>query len=475
MVVRLHNTMTRSIDEFEPIDRGKVGLYTCGPTVYQYAHIGNLRTYVFEDVLKRVLEEAGFEVRHVMNVTDVGHLVSDADTGDDKMEKSAAKQGKTIREIADFYWEAFRKDMRLLNVREPDVWCKATDHIAEQIELIRRLEERGFTYRLDDGLYFDTLKLKDYGKLARLDRDGLLAGARIEMVEGKKSPTDFALWKFSPKDKQRLMEWESPWGTGFPGWHLECSAMSLRYLGERFDIHCGGVDHIAIHHTNEIAQVEAAYGHDWVRWWMHGEFLVLPAKGEEGETTKMAKSGENFVTISSVIDRGIDPLAYRLFCLNAHYRAPLTFTWESLGGCANALGRLRNRVGELRKKGAGSPSEKHRSDFLEACADDLNMPRALAVFWGVLREEALSVADRYATLLAMDRVLGLGVESMEEEKASLDAEAEDLVRRRDEARKRRDFAEADRLRDELLARGYVLEDTPGGTRARRKEREIDCG
>ncbi|MBM3321085.1 MAG: class I tRNA ligase family protein, partial [Candidatus Eisenbacteria bacterium] len=265
-MIRLYNTMTRSVEPFEPLDSGKVGLYTCGPTVYQYAHIGNLRTYVFEDVLKRVLTEAGYEVQHVMNVTDVGHLVSDADTGDDKMEKSAAKQGKTIHEIADFYWRAFREDMRRLHVLEPDVWCKATDHITEQIDLVRRLEERGFTYRLEDGIYFDTSRLKDYGQLARLDRDGLQAGARIEMVEGKRSPTDFALWKLSPKEKKRLMEWESPWGIGFPGWHIECSAMSVRYLGDRFDIHCGGVDHIAIHHTNEIAQVEAAYGHEWVRW-----------------------------------------------------------------------------------------------------------------------------------------------------------------------------------------------------------------
>lgn len=474
-MIRLYNTMTRSVEPFEPLDSGKVGLYTCGPTVYQYAHIGNLRTYVFEDVLKRVLTEAGYEVQHVMNVTDVGHLVSDADTGDDKMEKSAAKQGKTIHEIADFYWRAFREDMRRLHVLEPDVWCKATDHIAEQIDLVRRLEERGFTYRLEDGIYFDTSRLKDYGQLARLDRDGLQAGARIEMVEGKRSPTDFALWKFSPKEKKRLMEWESPWGIGFPGWHIECSAMSVRYLGDRFDIHCGGVDHIAIHHTNEIAQVEAAYGHEWVRWWMHGEFLVLPSKGgEEGETTKMAKSGGNFVTLDSVAERGIDPLAYRLFCLNAHYRAPLTFTWDGLAGCANALDRIRNRVAELRKCGAGTAAKAHTDAFFEACADDLNMPRALAVFWGVLRDEDLSPPDRYATLLDMDRVLGLGVESMEERTAELDAETEDLVRRRDEARKSRNFAEADRIRDELLSRGIVLEDTPEGTRARRKGKEPGC-
>jgi cysteinyl-tRNA synthetase len=466
--------MTRSADPFEPIEPGKVGLYTCGPTVYQYAHIGNLRTYVFEDVLKRVLSAAGYAVRHVMNVTDVGHLVSDADTGEDKMEKSASKQGKSIREIADFYWEAFRKDMSRLHIGEPDVWCKATEHIPDQIDLVRRLEERGFTYRLEDGIYFDTSKLNDYGRLARLDRDGLLAGARIEMVDGKRGPTDFALWKFSPKGSRRLMEWESPWGVGFPGWHLECSAMSLRYLGEHFDIHCGGVDHVPIHHTNEIAQVEAAYGPGWVRWWMHGEFLVLPAKGEGEEAVKMAKSGENFVTVDSLMERGIDPVAYRLFCLNAHYRAPLTFTWEGVGGCANALDRLRNRVVELRKGGAGAVSEEHYAPFFEACSDDLNMPRALASFWGVLRDEALSPGGRYATLLAMDRVLGLGVETMEEREEEIDAETLALVNRRNEARKKRDFALADRIRDELLARGIVLEDTPDGTKPRRKDRAGGC-
>lgn len=467
-MIRLYNTLTRSTGAFEPMEPGKVGLYACGPTVYQYAHIGNLRTYIFEDVLKRVLRREGLDVRHVMNVTDVGHLVSDADTGEDKMEKSAAKQGKTVWEIAEYYWGAFRKDMKRLNIEEPDVWCRATEHIREQIDLVRRLEENGYTYRLEDGIYFDTAKLKDYGKLARLDLEGLKAGARIEMVEGKRNPTDFALWKFSPEDKQRLMEWESPWGTGFPGWHIECSAMSVKYLGESFDIHCGGVDHVAIHHTNEIAQVEAAYGHDWVRWWMHGEFLVLPSKEEGGEGAKMAKSGENFVTVDTLVERGYDPLAYRLFCLNAHYRAPLTFTWESLDGCANALDRLRNRVTGIRKAGKGTPSKTHIETFDAALADDLNMPRALASLWGALRDDGLSDADKYATLLAMDEVLGLCVDTMEVEEADLDGEALDLVRRREEARKSRNFAEADRIRDELLAKGIVLEDTPEGTKARRK-------
>ncbi len=472
-MLRLYNTLTRRVDPFQSMEKDKVGLYTCGPTVYNYAHIGNLRTYIFEDVLKRCFVEEGYQVKHVMNVTDVGHLVSDADTGDDKVEKSAAKQGKSVEEIADYYWDAFRKDLSRLHILEPDVWCKATEHIQDQVDLVKRLEERGFTYILDDGVYFDTSKLKDYGKLARLDLEGLMAGARIEMVEGKRNPTDFALWKFSPRDKKRLMEWESPWGVGFPGWHIECSAMSVRYLGERFDVHCGGVDHIAVHHTNEIAQVEAAYGHEWVDWWLHGEFLVLAS--EEGEeAARMSKSGGNFVTLQTLEEMGYEPLAYRLFCLNAHYRAPLTFTWEGLRGCGNALDRLRNRVVELRRAGEGAPSEERLHAFREACGDDLNMPRALAVFWGALRDESLPPADKYSTLLAMDRVLGLDLEKMEERHVEVDDETRALVRKREEARKAKDFAEADRIRDELQSRGIVLEDTPEGTKIRLRDRDVSC-
>lgn len=469
-MLQLYNTMTRRAEEFRPIEAGKVGLYTCGPTVYDYAHIGNLRTYVFEDVLTRTLSFQGYEVRHVMNVTDVGHLVSDADTGEDKMEKGARREGRSVDEIAEFYLDAFKEDMARLNLLEPDVWCKATEHIPEQIELVRRLEERGFTYVIDDGVYFDTSKFPEYGKLARLDVEGLQAGARIEMVEGKRRPTDFALWKFSPKDQKRLMEWESPWGIGFPGWHVECSAMSMKYLGEHFDIHCGGIDHIAVHHTNEIAQSEAATGRKWVNWWMHGDFLVM-GDGEEGEgTKKMAKSGENFLTLDLLVDRGYDPLAYRYFCLNAHYRSPLTFSWEGLDAAVNAFDRLKHRVLELKKVEApGTPSEAHMGEFREAVEDDLNMPRSLAAMWGLLRDDSVAPEDMYATLATMDEVLGFGVEGMEEERVLVDEQVERLIQERTDARKRRDFATADRIRDELLEQGIVLEDTPEGTKYRMRK------
>jgi len=497
-MLRLYNTMTRTVDEFRPIEEGKVGLYTCGPTVYNYAHVGNLRTYVFEDVLRRVLEKVcGYEVNHVMNVTDVGHLVSDADEGEDKMALGARREGKTVGEIAEFYWQAFRNDLARLNILEPDVWCKATDHIDEQIAQVRALEEGGYTYVIEgDGVYFDTSKLADYGKLARLDVEGLRAGARIELAAGKRNPTDFALWKFSPTDVQRLMEWPSPWGVGFPGWHIECSAMAVRYLGERLDIHCGGIDHVAVHHTNEIAQAECALGHPWVNWWMHGEFLTFP-KGADGEEAKMSKSSGEFLTLDRLIDRGFDPLAYRYFLFTAHYRQQLAFTWEGLEAAQNALNNIRKTVRGFVPDPdvpAGPPIDGRIKQFREALEDDLNMPRALAVMWGVLRE---AEGDRYSTLMKMDEVLGLGLASIKAADGPSDEEIDRIAREvfldaadgpspesdwrlknqeekigilvelRTEARKEKNFAEADRIRDLLADAGIVLEDGPEGTNWKR--------
>ena len=447
-------------------------MYTCGPTVYFNAHIGNLRTYVFEDVFKRILLFNGYKVKHVMNITDVGHLTSDADSGEDKMEMGARREGRTVWQLAEFYTQEFRKDLARLNVIEPDVWCKVTDHIPEQIELIQRLEAKGFTYVIADGVYFDTSKLSDYGKLSRLNVEGLQAGARVEMVEGKRNITDFALWKFSPKGQQRQMEWPSPWGVGFPGWHIECSALAIKYLGERLDIHCGATDAIPIHHNNEIAQSEAALGHEWVNWWMHGEFLTLPKAG--GGEGKMSKSSGGFLTLNTLIERGYDPLAWRYVCLGAHYRQQLAFTWEALDAAVSALDRLRARVLELKAGGADAatgadlssagPVGRHLEPFRQAVRDDLNMPRALAAMWGLLRDGDLPAAQVYATLVRMDRVLGLGIEVMAPAKQEIPPEIMELVRQREQARKARDFAKADRLRSELAKRGATVKDSPAGPR-----------
>jgi len=483
-MLKLYNTATRSVDEFTTIEPGRVRMYTCGPTVYNFAHIGNLRTYVFEDVLKRVLRLCGYDVRHVMNVTDVGHLVSDADEGEDKMVAGAAREGKSVWDIAQFYWDAFRNDLARLHIIEPDIWCRATDHIAEQIEMVRVLEDKGYTYEIaGDGIYFDTSRLEDYGKLARLDLAGLQAGARIEMHADKRHPTDFALWKFSPAGKRRLMEWDSPWGKGFPGWHIECSAMAIRHLGERLDIHCGGIDHIPVHHTNEIAQAECYLGHKWCNWWVHGEFLVLPkpkgaAEGDDdadnGEDAfaKMAKSGE-FLKLDLLGERGYDPLAYRYMCLTAHYRQQLVFTWEALDGAANAMKNLTKQVLDIEARAeaegeSGVPVESYVKTFREAVENDLNTPQALAAMWGAVKDTDAPAGDVYATLLEIDKVLGLGIADMKPQALEIsEQEIEQLIAARQAARKARDFARSDQIRDDLLAKGIVLEDGPDGTTWRR--------
>ncbi|MCK5113406.1 MAG: cysteine--tRNA ligase [Phycisphaerae bacterium] len=464
MSMKLYNTMTRNVDEFTAIDPPLVRLYTCGPTVYNYAHIGNLRTYVFEDVLKRVLTMDGYKVKHVMNVTDVGHLVSDNDDGEDKMALGAEREGKTVWELAEFYWEAFKKDMQRLNLIEPDVWCKATDHIQEQIDQVRILEEKGYTYIIADGVYFDTSKLDDYGKLGRLDIAGLQAGHRVKMTEGKKNYTDFALWKFSPADQQRLMEWESPWGMGFPGWHIECSAMAVKYLGDRLDIHCGGVDHVNVHHTNEIAQAECALGHEWCNWWVHGEFLTM-AKNEDSDGGKMSKSSGEFLTIDLLVKKGYDPLVYRYFLLNAHYRQQLAFSWDGLDSAANAMSNLKRAVLEIRSSytGGEQPLDEHMQKFRDAVNDDLAMPRGLAAMWGLLKADA-APAEIYATLLEMDKILGLGIADMQEDILDVDpAEIEKLIEERKTARAEKNFARADEIRDIFAEMGIEVMDTAEGT------------
>jgi cysteinyl-tRNA synthetase len=455
MTVRLYDTYTRQVRDFEPLNPPRVDLYTCGLTVYDYAHIGNLRTYIFEDILRRVLEFNGYHVNHVTNITDVGHLVSDADVGEDKMEKGSRRTGKTAWEIADYYTQAFQSDFRQLNILEPAVWCKATDHIAEQIAFIECIEARGYTYRTSDGIYFDTSKLDNYGYLARLDIAGLDPGSRVDMAE-KRHVTDFALWKFSPAGTQRQMEWDSPWGTGFPGWHIECSAMSVKYLGPFFDIHCGGEDHISVHHPNEIAQTQACYGTNLANFWMHGYFLRL-------NQMKMAKSRGEFLRIQTLLDRGYDPLAYRYFCLNAHYRSKQTFTWESLHSAATALNRLRRAVYEMGP--VGPVDEVALDEFQGWINSDLNMPRALALAWDVVRSD-LPASAKKSTLLAFDKVLGLGLAEWEPAPEAIPEEIQNLVDRRQEARLAKRWPEADEVRDQIVAAGYEVEDTAEGPRVR---------
>lgn len=464
MGIVLYNTLTRSKEALRPIEAGKVGLYTCGPTVYNYQHIGNYRTYVFEDCLRRALEYLGYSVRHVMNITDVGHLTSQADEGEDKVELAAAKQGKTAWEIAEFYTQAFLEDAREFNLLPAHVLCKATGHVPDQINLIRRLEEGGLTYGISDGIYFDASRFADYGRLmGPAYREGLCSGARVEANPEKRNPVDFALWKFSPKDQKRHMEWPSPWGVGFPGWHIECSAMAMRYLGESFDIHCGGVDHIPIHHTNEIAQSEGATGRPFVKIWMHGEFLLM-------NNAKMAKSAGHFLGLRDLRDNGFTPLDYRYLCMTAHYRRQFDFSWEALDGAKSALRRLRERskaaLGGRQAQAADGRLEEYRERFKARIRDDLDMPGALAVLWDSLKPGVLSPGAQRTWLEEVDGVLGLGFFKTRAQEP-LSPELQSLVNRREEARRSKDFAQADALRRELLEKGISVEDTPQGPRWRR--------
>ncbi|KWF60807.1 cysteine--tRNA ligase [Burkholderia pseudomultivorans] len=454
MPLELYDTWSRAVRPFTPIRPGQVGMYCCGPTVYDDAHIGNLRTYVFEDILRRVLMRNGYAVRHVVNITDVGHLTSDADEGEDKMEKGSRRTGESAWAIAQRYTDAFVRDWRALNLLEPTIWCRATDHIAEQIAFIETLERAGYVYRTDDGLYFDTRRQDDYGHLARLDRAGLQAGKRVAMG-GKQSVTDFALWKFSPAGVKRQMEWDSPWGRGFPGWHIECSAMSAKYLGTLFDIHCGGEDHIAVHHSNEIAQTEAAHGTRLANYWLHGHFLTLDADA------KMSKSSGDFVRLQTLQERNIDPLAYRYLCLTAHYRSKLHFTWASLDAAQTALNRLRQLYAAWPDGGRVDLAFVARFDA--ELNDDLNLPRALAVLWELVRSD-LPPSTLKATVDSFDTVLGLGLRDWTAASFDIPEDVRVLLDARERARAERDWASADRIRDSLRAQGWRVEDTTEGQR-----------
>ena len=456
MTLHLYDTYSRSLRPFEPIAPGQAGLYACGPTVYDYAHIGNLRTYLFVDGLRRALEFNGLQVRHVMNITDVGHLTSDADCGDDKIEARSRRSGESAWDIAAAFTRAFEDDLRQLNILPPSVWCRATDHIAEQIAFIGDLEAKGYTYRTDDGIYFDTTRQDDYGKLARLKRDGLQAGKRVELGE-KRDICDFALWKFSGVPGQRQMEWDSPWGLGFPGWHIECSAMAEKHLGAYFDIHCGGEDHVAVHHSNEIAQTQARHGTRLANFWLHGAFLKT-------QDAKMSKSSGDFLRLQSLLEQGVDPLAYRYLCLGAHYRSSLNFTDDALRAASSGLARLRSTVHGLGDEhGEADPAWLDR--FAEQINDDLNFPRALAVAWDLLKSD-LPDAMKKATMARFDAALGLGLLAWQPVQVEVPQPVQAWMALRAIARAQRQWAEADRLRTLARAAGYDIDDTPQGQQAR---------
>jgi cysteinyl-tRNA synthetase len=474
MAFTFYNTLGRSRQLFKPLQEGKVGFYGCGPTVYNYAHIGNLRAYVHHDILVRSLRRAGYDVNHVMNITDVGHLSDDGDDGDDKMVKSAEERGKSVLEIAEFYTQAFFKDTDRMNITRPSVVCKATDHIADMIALIERIEKNGFTYYAGGNLYFDITRFPSYGELALLRLDDQKAGARTGHDENKRNPHDFVLWFTKSKFENQALVWDSPWGRGYPGWHIECSAMSMKYLGENFDIHAGGIDHIPIHHTNEIAQSEAATGKKpWVSYWLHNEFLVMD-KG------KMSKSAGSFLTLQSLVDEGFDPLDYRYFLLGGHYRSQLQFSMESLKGAKNSRKSLIDKVRSLADKAGGNaPDNENTATYIEgfnkAIEDDLSTPRALAELWGLLKEGP-SNSDALAAVFDMDRVLALGLEDACKDgnegggtgsggagNGEFEREIEELIAKRAEAKKAKDFSTADSIRQGLKERGIILEDGKDGT------------
>lgn len=462
MTVTFYNTRSRAKETFKPLIPGKVGIYSCGPTVYHHSHIGNMRSFIFADLLRRVMEHAGYQVKHVMNITDVGHLVSDDDAGEDKMEVGKQREGLDAWGVAEKYTESFMDHCHKLNILPPHIICKATEHIEQQIALVKKLESRGFTYVIEDGVYFDTSKFEAYGAMAKLDIEGLEGGKRITDI-GKKHKTDFALWKFSPKGSQRDMEWDSPWGRGFPGWHIECSAMSMHYLGEQFDIHTGGIDHIPIHHTNEIAQSEAASDKKpFVNYWLHNEFLQL------GEGLKMSKSKGGFLTVDSLTKKKYDPLAFRYLMLTAHYRNPVKFSWESLDAASATLKKLAKQALQIKHETGAHPAEEisdHAAGYInrfdEAIFDDLNSAVALAELHSLLGDDKLTPAEKMALLMYFEPVLHLGLFE-EHEIAEIPAEIIDFAKQRLAARDNKDWAEADRLRKAITDQGYDVMDNPDG-------------
>jgi cysteinyl-tRNA synthetase len=470
MNVQIYNTMTRRKETFRPIEPGRVGMYHCGPTVYDQAHIGNMRSYIMADFIRRTFEYLGYEVRQVMNITDVGHLTSDADEGEDRMVVGARRTGRSPWEIAEHFTRLFFEDTAALNILRPHVVCKATQHIPEMIALVKRLEARNYTYEINDGVYFDVSRFPSYGRLSGQTLDEMQAGARVEVNPEKHHPADFALWRKATPG--HIMQWDSPWGRGYPGWHIECSAMSMKYLGETLDIHTGGEDHIAIHHENEIAQSEAATGQPFVNYWLHGRFLRWNA-GDR----RMSKSSGEFLVVGDLVERGFDPLAFRYHCLIASYRVPLTFSWAGLESAADGLRRLRESVHRLHDETIDvSPAGAAAilaDRFRVAITDDFNAPGALAITWEAIRQanQATDGAEKRALLevvLDFDRVLGLGLaDAIATTSDLLPTDVAALIQRREAARAARDWPAADALREAIRRQGYEVEDTPSGPRWRR--------
>jgi cysteinyl-tRNA synthetase len=474
-MMKLYNTLSRSLEEFTPLNPLEVTLYTCGPTVYHFAHIGNLRAFVFYDLLKRTLSVNGYNVKHVMNITDVGHLVSSHDiddSGEDKMEKGARREGKSVWDVAQYYTDAYHADVAELNIIPPTIEPKATDYIQEQIDLIRVLETKGFTYKTSSGIAYDTSKFPDYTKLSRMKVDELKEGARIEADAEKKNITDFYLWKFSSPNEKRQMEWDSPWGTGFPGWHVECSAMAIKLLGETIDIHCGGIDHIPVHHTNEIAQSEGATGKPFSRIWMHNNFLTI-AGG-----SKMAKSGENFYTLAKIIELGFSPMAFRYFTLTAHYRSELELSMESLQAAEDTLqGITRILYDHPDSLILADLSSDYYQRFILAMNNDLDSPKALSILHEML-SSSLTEDEKRSHLLAFDKVLGLGFGELTKKSLYLTEDELDMLRidgksvreilvERDTARKAKDWEMSDLIRTTAQSAGYTVEDTPLGQKVKK--------
>lgn len=470
MRLYLYNSLTRKKEEFKPINPPEAGMYSCGPTVYDYDHIGHAWNYIMADILRRALEFNDYNVKHIMNITDVGHLTSDGDTGEDKLEKGARREGKTVWEIAKYYTDIFLKHRDELNMLKPAVICKATDHIPEMIDLIKKLEAKGVAYPITDGIYFNITKFPAYGKLSGNTLEKLKAGARIEINPEKKNPADFALWKFSPTPptggSKRQMEWDSPWAPqggqgkakGFPGWHIECSAMSMKYLGEAFDIHTGGEDNKFPHHECEIAQSETATGKTFVNYWFHTRFLMVDGQ-------KMSKSLKNFHTLEDLAKKGFSPLSLRYLFLTAHYRTNLNFTWKSLEAAQNALNNLYDAVSQMGAAKVGCAEFERQ--FKEAINNDLDTPRAIAIMWELVKSQYPDSAKKQ-TLLMMDKVLGLGLDKIKRKNAKIPQEIKDLADAREKARQEKNWTLADKIREEIEADGFLVEDSPIGQKIKSK-------